>query len=450
MIRRKTITVTTVAMAALLCQAMAQRAQALTIITPTEGQIVRETVKIAIPRSAVPSGGFMGVTIDGRFQGSASVPMDPKANVVYYWNTKAPITDPRNETKWISDGRHEIEVAVYDAQSTIIESAKVTVRVANKVPMTTPSPPIRLYYKYRTGDLTKYSVRVRGDLLDSTGNDLMGGQSAFSSDYVLGQWVEDVRPNGDALVRYRLMDQPRVTLLGQPVVGSQGQEQQLPPSLYKLVDRFGRTIQTDVVHRGPATAVSDIMVPLPGKPLALGDTWQSSWNLKIEGLTDIIRFASVYQLESLEYEMGRECAKIVGNLTGSNIRLNLLSGQLQTEQGAVLSGKSEVYLAYKAGKIIRAKANFEVNAMADASAIGNLANAGGSAPAGPIIGQSDEETGPEDSASPGAGAVAPPASYNPYGPSTYNPYGAPAPTTGQQTGARTSVKLRITVVMELK
>ena len=445
--------------AAALFVLAAQAAAAVTIITPADGGIVREKVKIAIPQSAVPSGGFISVVIDGRFQASACIPPKSEANVTYIWNTKAQIDDPRGTLpeaeRWVRDGQHEIEVLVHNALGVNIESKKISVRVANRVPVTNPAPPIVLRYKYRIGDITRYRVKVRGELLDSTGRDLLGGQTAFESDFVIGQWIEDTRGDGSALVRYKLVEAPKVSVMGQPIALTQlGQENMLiPSSIYKMIDKYGRTLDTNVITKGMSNTISDVMVTLPAGAVKVGHTWQSSERLKIEGLGELIKFTTNYQLDNLEYEKGMECAKITAKLASANVKFNLFQGFEADKSG--ITGNSDVFFAYRIGKVIKAHSVLEMNATIDANAVGNLANSSGQSvdmTSGPLLGQVEDESNP-DEVGRGRRQAVPSNPYNPYGPSTGSSYGGQSgqPNSSMSPGSpRTSVKLRITTTMELR
>lgn len=442
-------------LAALLCLTVPQAAGALTILSPQEGATVREKVKIAVLQSAVPSGGFVSIIINGRYQASVSVPSSQDANVVYMWDTKAQVPDVRGDLseneRWVRDGKHEIEVAIHNHRGVEIDRTQVTVRVANKVPLTTPAPPLKFIYKYRTGDLTKYAVHVRGDLIDSTGQNLMGGRPAFTSTYQMGQWIEDVRSDGSSLVRYKVMSLPKVTLMGQPVATAELGEAAaaLPPSVYKIIDKYGRTVNSSVFNKGAGFTAADVAVPLPTGSLALGDKWQGERGIKAEGLGGLIKLAADYQLESLEYEGGRACAKIMGTLAGSNLRINFLPGQFRTEPLATVTGDTEVFFDYNVGKVVKSKFAIDVSATVDASAIGSLANApvgSGITMSGPIFSQAEEGTEDMigDPYGPGA-AQTPYSPYNPYGVGGAGGYGG-QPGAGQA-ASRASVKLRITATM---
>lgn len=445
-------------------------AQALTILNPTDGSIVREKVKIAVPQSAIPSGGFMSILVDNRFQGCVSAPSggDTKP-VVYWWDTKVQFVDLTGKLKdadrWVKDGEHQIEVVIHNANSAKIDSKKITVYVKNKVAQTNPAPPVKVYYKYNVGELSKYHVKVRGDMVDSTGNSVLGGEAAFTSEYDIGQWVEDVRPDGTALVRYRLLAAPEVTIMGQVVPqAAVGMETvQVPASLYKIVDKYGRVINPSVFHKALMISVSDVIIPLPGRPMRVGDSWQGAQRIKLEGIGSLLKFSADYQLASLEWDSGRECAKLSASLGGPSIKLNL-PGEFTPDENAKLKGNSEVFFGLKSGKIIRSNSILEMAGSVDSSQIGNLANAASmptqtGTPGSLIMGETDENGNPiSPTGAPGTpgvlGGVA-----NPYNPTAgpmpgmpgYGPtYGAPSSGTTATGAARTKVKVRITSTMEIR
>jgi len=400
------------------------------------------------------------VYIDGRFQGSAGIPPNSStAPVTYVWDTKAPITDPQGELpekdRWLRDGEHEIKVVVHDADSLPVDSKQFTVYVQNKVQTINPPRPVRLAYRFKLGDISTYHVTIRGELQDVTGRDILGGVSAFTSEFDIGQWVEDVRPDGTALVRYRLKELPKVTFFGRPYAEQlqPGQEATaIPPSIYRIVDRFGRIIKDSVFRRTGNETLLDVLLPLPARSVRIGDTWQAEERFKIEGLGNPLRFSTNLRLDSLEWERGVECAKIGATLTAANVKLNLVPGQIETDEASSITGTGDIFLGLRSGKIIRSRSVVEMNASVDPTAIASLTTSSGSVStpsAGPILGQSEDQGGPDEARGRARAKVTKPSNpYNPYGPGSYNPYGGSVGV--DQTASRTRVKLRITTSVELK
>ena len=89
------------AFAAVIVLLTAAAAGAFQLIAPTEGQAVRENVKIELPASAVPDDGFISVLVGDAPDQQFVVALSRDAakavggDLVFYWNSKAPNLRPQ-------------------------------------------------------------------------------------------------------------------------------------------------------------------------------------------------------------------------------------------------------------------------------------------------------------------------------------------------------------------
>ena len=84
------------------------QAAPFTIRRPPDGSVVREKVRIEIPRSSIKAGAFVAIYLDDEFQG-ALIPDDRASErnkpFTYIWDTKASKT---------TDGAHTVRAILYE------------------------------------------------------------------------------------------------------------------------------------------------------------------------------------------------------------------------------------------------------------------------------------------------------------------------------------------------
>lgn len=377
-VRRSQLLETSILAVAVL-MALGVRTSALTVLSPTESSTVREKVRIVIPRTAVPTDGFVAINIDGKFRVAAALPEEVKnpghsdsPYYTYIWDTKAPVLSPgpSAEPVKLGDGKHEIEVQIHNSLGKKTDFAKLNVLLKNKVSLPTPPPAIKLYYRYRVGDLSVYHIKVDGDVQDNQGQPYLSGIALLKAEFDVIQSVEDVFPDGSALVRYRLGPDSTAQYLGQPI--SLEQTPGTAFSVYKEISKFGRVLQKDVIRKS-STTVTDVLPMLPGKAVQLGEGWPSTFKIKIEGINNSgpVGFTLTNVLDSIEWESGRECAKIESTMTSTG-KLNVLPSGDGSDDQTPAKGTGTFFIAYKTGRLIKAFATIEATAAIDQATLTGL------------------------------------------------------------------------------
>jgi len=345
---------------------------------------VRDKVPIVIPRYSLPpeviSSGFITIKIDGRFlaavdatvkQVDGKAPFNP--NIVYIWDTKRPINDPTlpADQQNYRDGRHEILVEAFSIGSSrhskdeVLDSAKVTVTLQNKVQRPNPAPPINMKYRYFLGLESRFKVKTTCEILDATGYSLTSGQFPVVGEYDVLQIVEDMETSNSALLRYKIDKNSAFTqIFGQ--LNLLGQMQKYS-SVYKVIDVRGNVIDPNVMSRKGGIEVTDCLLPLPNYAVQVGDRWQTNMRLKLEGLTDYGRYRGTSVLAGLEWESGFECTKIVSELKGTSTFYFLGLGRVNDFKAI-----NTAYFAYKPGKLIKDVTVIEFNTNMDNAVLAEL------------------------------------------------------------------------------
>ncbi|MDQ2800170.1 MAG: hypothetical protein M3Y13_11060, partial [Armatimonadota bacterium] len=133
-------------------------ASPIEITMPFNKAVVRESVPVKLRE--FKKGGYVAISIDGRFVTAQAVPANPRAPV-YVWDSKAGYANPDdlNTLKYYNDGTHAITVVVYDAQSHPIGKDTVSVQLANKIAMPAGQG-IKLAYPWKLSTNLRYQRRT--------------------------------------------------------------------------------------------------------------------------------------------------------------------------------------------------------------------------------------------------------------------------------------------------
>ena len=265
--------------------------QPLSLLSPTEGQVVRENVRIVVPASAIPDGGFLAILVGepGQevFMAGLAVQEAVKKgdNLVFYWNSKEGFPDPVDPKteKFLKDGSYSLKVQVHDRDKqadpgggSVISSGCVGIKLHNRIDRPNPAPGVSLANKLTYAQATTFNVHSEAqffemaNLATDVGLPILGG-IGLSSDFKILQSVEDVRPNGEYLLRCRMGENPSVTSFGNNTILYADQE--LKPQLYRLIDKYGDVISANVFRKQGRYTMMDTLPVFPRKAIKEGDTW---------------------------------------------------------------------------------------------------------------------------------------------------------------------------------
>ncbi len=365
-----------------------KQALGLTLLSPTPDQVVREYVKISIPLRelppdfVVPKGEqapdkgrpFLTLYIGFGSQENFLAAISGDAGIVkgdtvtFYWDSKAPYRDPQDPKveRYYKDGTYTLRVQLHDSFGKIMDSASVNITLRNKIPRSSPAPPVRMVHKLTYGESHVYRVRASVQVFETVGVGkssgigipILGGLGLTSDSKVIVS-VEDLRPEGIYMLRLKMADEGFVSSFGKRQRLYQPGEP--TPELYSLVDKYGNVTKRNMFSRQAKYSITDILPILPSSPVKEGDSWPSKCNLKIEGITDVIPLTGTSQLDSFEWQSGRECAKIVSTLTGSSA-ISIDNGRIRSTSNTV-TANAVTYFAYKTGKVIRSEITLDFPAV---------------------------------------------------------------------------------------
>lgn len=327
-----------------------------TIVRPADGSKVREKIRVLIPKNSVPSGGYVGVFLDGKFleaRGPQSMVPESKAlkekYLEYILDSKA------LGLKDSEPGKPQtLEMVLYvdfSEHPRIVDRSSVQVYVGNKANIPIPSTGLKISYGFQPGTESIYRMDSKIALQTVTnGQNRSGGraneQELGTRTLHLLYAVDNRYENGDGLVRIQALpdkgkDYTVVTLNDTP---KKWTDDQLAP-LYMRVTPNGMEQWSSLpIYFGllgaNGTTGGEQLFPifplpsLPAKPVRIGDSWQTRFlddNLdERSNFYDSDKFTiprpARGEFIGVEWESGHPCAVIknsikLGDSTTEGIKL---------------------------------------------------------------------------------------------------------------------------------
>lgn len=347
----------------------------LTIASPKDNASVRETVRVLVPKAAVPDEGFISVYVDGRFRAAVAPPpaptvTDPKATpaapapfITYEWDTKRAEGDslmtPPQLAALTADGPHVLEVRSYDQHGAQVDSARVGVMVKNKIDVAPntlvelrygpPDPDRRgqaLWYDEHNVDF-KAEAGFRGaSTVAGSGYNSLNHKE--NSTYLLS--IEDSGPF-EMFMRERREPIIRLTRDNVPELVKLDSS-----SIYYTMDRKGSVEPSNAMKRSSREAFIDIL-ELPGKKMPLNSPAFKT-NVKVSLGTYIPTLIKINDaqatLDGMEWEAGEKTVKIKVTYNSGKYPVTVLDAGIKDADFTLQSGTSTIYFAPALRRVVRA------------------------------------------------------------------------------------------------
>lgn len=331
--------------------AVALAQSSFTIRRPADGSIVREVVKIRIPKSSIGPGNYVGILVNGKLLEAVSPTADQidGKDFVYSLDTKG---------RQIQDGPLKLEAVLYGIfgadgggeTHAIVNRSSVRVRLDNRTSLKAPSGGYHLRYKFVPGTANVYKLEYKQSVsMMSEAQAKLGGRppelptGSFFARYQYA--VDNAYPmaNGrkDGLVRMELLpdkgkDYAILPLASDPEAKKRYQDQ-FTTVYYRVSDTgrevFGRAPAYFGVEGTQGNAPKILIYgvfPLPLLPtrgVAQGDSWTSGFVTSSPIANDLSEIYSKEKLsqispargtiESIEYERGMKCVRIRNTIESS-------------------------------------------------------------------------------------------------------------------------------------
>jgi hypothetical protein len=316
-----------------------------TIVRPYDGAHVREKIHVLFPKGSIPSGGYVGIFLNGQLM-DALVPPSNGKFYEYILDTKErgiPDTKPgqpdRLEAKLYVD---------YNDQPKVTKVSSVDLYVGNQANIRVPANGIFLRYRFTPGSSMVYDLeqRVAEDTISESENGKGGKPAELPLDVQrvrLMYSVDNSYGNGQALVRLQALPDKGQDFAVFTTISStsSGYETRAIPnsdmaSSYMKLDSRGQelfgSISPFFAMEGPQGDVNTdywrAIYPLPTLPLNAvepGDTWaseilQSNVSGDPADQTSLVKtFPARGDFVDVEWERDHPCAKITNTIEVSEM-----------------------------------------------------------------------------------------------------------------------------------
>jgi len=370
-----------------------------TIVKPTDGQTVREVIRIVLPKGSVPRGTYIGVILDGKYIEATRPVYDKKLDaLVYALDSKA---------HKIPDGKHTIALVLYaqqDGKPIVADRTEVTVNVDNTPDIKIPKDGITVNYKFKKGASSIYHLDVLQLVSTLTeAKNRMGGKAAEfpvaieSLRFLVA--VDDVKPDGSGLVRTQILPNPGKDYA---VFSFEGK----PPAkytsdtfapLYRLLKPNGVELYADapsyflVEGQTGNFSFQDIyfLLPFPQLPadkVKPGDRWQTAILFNndtgeiLKTGKSVVKIPARGEFIGVEWERGKPCARLKYSLELAERSKETDILELQGREfkfNDKLRFVEEAWVSLDDGKLVRMESLIEADFKVPVGGAGGGTGAGG-------------------------------------------------------------------------
>jgi hypothetical protein len=328
--------------------------------------VVREKVRVEIPRQSIKPGGFVAIYIDDKFDIALS-PDTPETSTkpfVFVWDTKADD---------VADGPHNIRALLYNPAEgdnvAVTEGgdSSVNITVANKI-KNGPSD-LRLRYKFREGQSLDYTQDGKAVIVGGISENGASDDQELATTLAKQQFaVQDVGADV-SLVRNRTTSM-KVTEGGQEyTLGTTD----MASSIYQEVDPLGAVHYEDGSNAEIAqfnqlgiSVSSTLELPeLPREAVTVGSEWIiGGQRIPLPGSEPgkEPKVTLKNKLVDLEWQNGYPTAKIHQTYTGALSQASVQVAGIEITTPTV-TFERDIYVAYNSGKLVRSTSNLSVAGM---------------------------------------------------------------------------------------
>ena len=326
------------------------------IALPFNKAIVRESVPIRLRE--FPKGGYVSISIDGRFVTAQALPDNPR-EPVYIWDTKAPYapTDSPDTLRTYNDGLHAITLAVYDGQrgSRLIGQDTVSVQLANKINLPSGQG-ITMTYPWKTSRDLRYQRRTDLTAEATEAAPTTAPPPLQESRLRFTRSVENV-DGGEYLIRDEIIPVDH-SARPKPFVSYVSTRGSVAPlgtvrALYRTVDARGRVL-SDLPSQNRGDAVGFSIPVLPPRRVSVGAHWESPVKLTLDWTSPTpATVTATSTLEDFEWQDRYPTAKIRETYAGPAVFRPAPGSPLPPLAAQGIKFERVIYFAYNAGRVVR-------------------------------------------------------------------------------------------------
>lgn len=331
-------------------------ASPIQIALPFNKAVVRESVPIKLRE--FPQGGYVSVSIDGRFITAKALPANPR-DPVFVWDTKAgyaPADSPETMNHY-NDGLHALTVVVYSGSqgSRMVGSDTVSVQLANRINLPAGQG-ITLTYPWKTSRDLRYQRRTE---LTAASTDATPGAPSppiQESRLRFARSVENAT-GGEYLVRDEIIPVDHAGR-AKPFVSYVATRGSVVPlgqvrAFYRTVDARGRVL-SDLTSENRSNSIGFSIPVLPPRRVSVGAHWQSPVKVTLDWTSPTpATVTATSTLEGFEWQDRYPTAKIRETYAGPVLFQPAPGSPLPPLAGQDIKFERVIYFAYNAGRIVR-------------------------------------------------------------------------------------------------
>jgi hypothetical protein len=324
------------------------------ISLPFNKAIVRESVPIRLHE--FPQGGYVAVSIDGRFVTAQALPNSPR-EPVFVWDTKAGYApaDAPDTLRTYNDGLHALTIVVYDKRSQMVGNDTVSVQLSNRINLPA-SQGITLTYPWKTSRDLRYQRRTALTAASTDAPPLGSPPPIQESRLRFARSVENAT-GGEYLVRDEIIPVDR-SARSKPFVSYVATRGSVVPlsqvrALYRTVDARGRVL-SDLPSENRANSIGFSIPVLPPRRVSVGAHWQSPVKLTLDWTSPTpATVTATSTLEGFEWQDRYPTAKIRETYAGPALFRPAPGSPLPPLAAQDIKFERVIYFAYNAGRIVR-------------------------------------------------------------------------------------------------
>ena len=329
-------------------------ADPIQIALPFNKAIVRESVPIKVHE--FPQGGYVAVSIDGRFVTAQALPANPHSPV-YIWDTKAgyaPADSPDTVAHY-TDGLHALSIAIYDKRSQMVGKDTVSVQLANKINLPS-SQGITMTYPWKTSRDMRYQRRTDLTAASTEALPTTIPPPIQESRLRFSRSVENAT-GGEYLIRDEIIPVDHAAR-PKPFVSYVATRGSVFPlaqvrALYRTVDARGRVL-SDLPSQNRGNAIGFSIPVLPPRRVSVGAHWESPVKLTLDWTSPTpATVTATSTLEGFEWQDRYPTAKIRETYTGPAFFRPAPGSPLPPLAAQDIKFERVIYFAYNAGRVVR-------------------------------------------------------------------------------------------------
>ena len=326
------------------------------IALPYNKAIVRESVPIRLRE--FPKGGYVSISIDGRFVTAQALPNNSR-EPVYIWDTKAGYApaDSPDTIRPYNDGLHALTVLVYDGRngSRLVGQDTVSVQLANKINLPA-SQGITMTYPWNTSRDLRYQRRTDLTAASTEAAAAIAPPPIQESRLRFTRSVENAT-GGEYLIRDEIIPVDHAAR-PKPFVSYVATRGSVFPlgtvrALYRTVDARGRVL-SDLPSQNRGDAIGFSIPVLPPRRVSVGAHWESPVKLTLDWTSPTpATVTATSTLEDFEWQDRYPTAKIRETYAGPALFRPAPGSPLPPLAAQDIKFERVIYFAYNAGRVVR-------------------------------------------------------------------------------------------------